>query len=129
MTQQRSAATAIVASELADVLRAESDVVECLKIAFRRVQNHWMFHDRDDQFAAAVAAVGLRFGIQSPEFEQLRRASEAQRRGVATIQALQAGVAVDLAAMVEDLKDEPPVIPLNKLWWEAVEAAEVASQT
>jgi hypothetical protein len=124
MTQHRNAATAIVSSELADVLRAQTDVVECLKIAFRRVQNHWMFRDKDDQFAAAVAAVGLRFGIESPEFEQLRRASEAQRRGVAVIQALQAGVRVDLETMVEDLKDEPPVIPLNKLWWEAVEAAQ-----
>jgi hypothetical protein len=124
MTEHRNAATAIVSSELADVLRAETDVVECLKIAFRRVQNHWMFHDKNDQFAAAIAAVGLRFGIESPEFEQLRRASEAQRRGVAVIQALQAGVRVDLETMVEDLKDEPPVIPLNSLWWEAVNAAQ-----
>jgi hypothetical protein len=124
MTEHRNAATAIVSSELADVLRAETDVVECLKIAFRRVQNHWMFHDKNDQFAAAIAAVGLRFGIESPEFEQLRRASEAQRRGVAVIQALQAGVRVDLETMVEDLKDEPPVIPLNALWWEAVNAVQ-----
>lgn len=122
MTEHRTAASMIIASELRDELAKVSDLEECLKLAFRRVQNQWMFTDKNDQFAAAVAAVSVRFGFDSPEFERLRKAVEVQKRGVALIGALQAGIPVDLESLAESVKDEEPVIPLNKLWWDAVEA-------
>jgi hypothetical protein len=122
MTEHRTAASTIIASELREELEKINDLEECLKLAFRRVQNHWMFTDKNDQFAAAVAAVGIRFGIDSSEFERLRKAMDVQKRGVALIGALQAGIPVDLESLAESVKNEMSVIPLNKLWWDAVEA-------
>lgn len=122
MTENRQVAATIIASELKEDLAKITDLEEALKFAFRKVQNHWMFTDQHDQFAAAVASVGLRFGIDSPEFERLRKASEAQKRATAVMNALQAGIPMDLETLAAQAESEGPVIPLNRLWWDAVEA-------
>lgn len=126
MSDMRTTATAMIEAELRDDLAKITDLEEALRFAFKKVQRHWMFTDQNDQFAAAVGAVGLRFGLDSPEFERLRKASEAQKRAAAIMNALQAGIPMDLESLASQAESEGPVIPLNRLWWDAVEAADKA---
>src|SRR5712671_6635111 len=46
MTEHRNAAATIIATELSEDLKPITDLEEALKLAFRKVQNHWMFTDK-----------------------------------------------------------------------------------
>lgn len=89
-----------------------------LTVAFKAANGHWMFTDEQDQFRGAIGAVLMWLG-SGPEFERLADSALALGRLSAAINALQAGVPVDLEAMATAAEDRPTPIPLAKLWHEA----------
>lgn len=113
--------------ELRDELKKITDVEAALRFVFRKVQNHWLIRDKNEQFMGAIGLVSLHFGLGSAEFKRLKKAVESERIGKAAILAMQSGVVVDMEATIAAMyAGTEPVIPLNQLWWDA---AGSASQT
>lgn len=114
--------TAIVAVE-AQFIRSHLDltapVVERLKLAMRLARDPdtgmgWAEND-EDRFRFAVAAV--LFDAAPDEVQEIRGQLDEMRQLAALVSALQSGVAVDIEAMAERVRDRPPrPFSLRALW-------------
>jgi hypothetical protein len=108
---------AIAATEAQHACRGEPDLMERIKKAMKACHGHWMETNPSNQFRAAVAAAMLE--SEGLERDRLERSAAALKRANAALQAMQAGVDVDLEAA---LKADDDVIPLAKMWREVVAA-------
>lgn len=108
---------AIAATEAQHACRGEPDLMERIKKAMKACHGHWMETNPSNQFRAAVAAAIME--SEGEERDRIERSARALNRANAALQAMQAGVDVDLEAA---LKADDDVIPLSKLWREVVAA-------
>lgn len=105
------AGATIAAMEAREKCKGEPDLMKRIEKAMRATRDHWMETNPIGQFRAAVAAAICE--SDGLERDRLERSAEALKRASAALQAMQAGVSVDLA---EALKADDDVIPLMKLW-------------
>jgi hypothetical protein len=103
---------AICAHEARSACAGEKDLMERIRKAMKAARGHWMVTDPHQQFRAAVAAAVLE--SEGEERSRIERSAQALNKLGAALQALQAGVPVDLAGMVE--KQDDDLIPLQKMW-------------
>jgi len=104
---------AIAATEARHACKGEPDVIERIKKAMKACRNHWMVTDEKEQFRAAVAAALLE--SEGEEKDRIERSAQSLNRLGAMLNAMQAGVPVDIEAMAAEPQDAD-LIPLNKLW-------------
>ena len=91
----------------------EPDLMERIKKAMRACKDHWMETNESNQFRVAVAAAILE--SSGAERDRLERSAESLQRANALIQALTAGVPIDVEKLKKDTDD---IIPLMKIWRE-----------
>lgn len=108
---------AIAATEAQHACRGEPDLMERIKKAMKACHGHWMETNPSNQFRAAVAAAMLE--SEELERDRIERSADALKRANAAIQAMQAGLSVDLE---EALKADEDTIPLMKMWREVAAA-------
>lgn len=86
--------------------------------AMKEARQFWMTTNTDEQFLIAVGALMTHYGEGSAEYENLKLELADIRKVGAMLTAMQAGVAVDLTAMLAELQGEPTFekIGLVKLW-------------
>lgn len=92
-------------------------IVDRLKQAMSVTRNHWMCTNETMQFNAAVGAVMISYGKESPEYEKI--ASEVQKINKlnAALNASASGVSIDFASTFEDMGEhDPKPIRIMKLW-------------
>jgi hypothetical protein len=106
----------IAVSEARNACKGEPDVTERIRKAMRACRGHWMETNEENQFRAAVAAAALE--SEGEEKDRVERSAKALGRLSAVMNALQAGVPVDLEAMIAEPKDDD-LIPLSGLWHES----------
>lgn len=105
--------TAIAVAEARNACKGEPNIEKRIAKAMKATANHWMQTNKDEQLRAALAAAML----ESDEGE-----CDRIRRNVDVIRALNAamnGVPVDMGQVMDQL-EEAEVLPLRKLWAEAV---------
>lgn len=103
----------IATSEARHACRGEPDITERLKKAMRACRDHWMETNEANQFKSAIAAAMLESA--GDERTRIERSAAALNKLGAMIQALTAGVPVDLEAMAAEPKQDD-LIPLRTLW-------------
>ena len=99
---------------------AEMEITDRLLACFKEARNHWMVLDEEEQFKGALnAALNTSSG---EEFDRLEQSIRQMAKTARMLQALQAGVPVDVEAMAKDLERQKAEgfdpIPLQKLWHE-----------
>ena len=104
---------AIAATQAQHACRGEPDLMERIKKAMKACHGHWMETNPSNQFRAAVAAAMLE--SEGLERDRIERSAQALNRANAALQAMQAGVPVDLEGMAAEKQDDD-LIPLRKLW-------------
>lgn len=92
----------------------EPDLEARLRKAMKAARNHWMVTEENEQFKGALAAALMETANEA-EKDRLIRSARALNRVGALIQALQAGVPVDLESMAAEPKDDD-LLPLRKIW-------------
>lgn len=103
----------VAAHEAATACKGEPDIIERIKKSMLACRGHWMVTDEAHQFRASIA--GAILSSEGAERERIERSAEALNKLGAMLQALQAGVPVDIEAMAnEPVPDD--IIPLRKLW-------------
>jgi hypothetical protein len=85
--------------------------------AMRATRDHWMETNPSGQFRAAVAAAICE--SEGMERDRLERSAQALNRANAALQAMQAGVSVDVE---NAFKADDDIIPLMKIWREVAAA-------
>lgn len=100
--------------EAAQACKGEPDLIERIRKAMKSARHHWMVTNESEQFRAAVAAAIME--STGEERERLERSAKSLNQLGAMLQALQAGVPVDIEAMEKPADD---TIPLTKMWNEA----------
>lgn len=108
------AALSFCAMEAALACKGEPDLMDRIRKAMNATRNHWMITNENEQFRAAVAAAIME--SVGEERERLERSAKSLNQLGAMLQALQAGVPVDIDAMEKPADD---TIPLTKMWNEA----------
>lgn len=83
-----------------------------LRVAFKKVREHWMITNESDQFNSAVAAAYIHATVD----DKVRL--EHSMNAVKALNAMLSGVPVDLAALAEQAQ-EASNIPLISLWHDA----------
>jgi hypothetical protein len=106
----------IAAMEAQHACKGEPDLMERIKKAMRACIDHWMETNEANQFRAAVAAVILE--SDGAEKERVERSAAALNRLGAMLQAMQAGVAVDLETELAEQPKAEDLIPLRSIWEE-----------
>lgn len=113
-----NAVLSIAISELqSEIRQTEGDMVAKMKVSMKYMRNHWMITNEDEQFRAAVGGVLEFYGQGSEEWMRLEEEMTNIKKASALVQALQAGIPVDVESMLEEQeipKYEP--IGLLKLW-------------
>jgi len=104
----------IATAEARHACKGEPDLTERIKKAMRACLDHWMETNEANQFRAAVAAAILE--SEGSEKERIERSAAALNRLGAMLEAMQAGVAVDLEAELANAPKSEDVIPLRKIW-------------
>lgn len=107
----------IAMSEAVFELDKIDGIINRLKQAMSVTRNHWMCTNETMQFNAAVGAVMISYGKESPEYERL--ASEVQKINKlnTALNAAASGVSVDFASTFEDMdKSDSEPIGIMKLW-------------
>lgn len=110
------AVTAIACIEARDACKGEPDLIERIRKAMRVCHDHWMERDESRQLQAALAGVLLETSDLT-EKDRIVRSFKAANRAGAMLQAVAAGVPVDLEAMAAEPMDDD-LIPIVKLWRE-----------
>lgn len=110
----------IAAQEGRAACKGEPNLDQRVIKAMRACRNHWMVTDEEQQFRAALVAAILE--SEGEERSRIERSAKALNRIGAMLQALQAGVPVDLAAMADEKQDDD-LLPLRKMWDESKQAA------
>lgn len=105
---------AIVAMEARSACKGEPDLMKRIEKAMRASHNHWMVLDEAEQFRGALA--GAMAESEGDERDRLERSVKALNQVGALLNALSAGIPVDIEAM-EKAPDD--MIPLRKMWDEA----------
>ncbi len=111
-------AATLIESECREKFSAATTTEDKLREAFKVAHNHWMITGQDDQFKGAIGAVMMHLA-SGPEYDRLAESVTQLGKASALIHALQQGVPVDLAAMLQEQEDNPmkdQIIPLSKLW-------------
>lgn len=103
----------LAASEARGHCAGEPDITERIKKAMRACHDHWMVTNETEQFRAALAAAMLE--SSEDEKDRIARSSKALNRVGAMLQALQAGVPVDIESMAAEKQDDD-LLPLRQLW-------------
>lgn len=103
----------IATSEARNACAGEADIQKRIEKAMKATRNHWMETNEQNQFKAAVAAAMLE--SDDADKDRIKRSFDALSQFSAMIGALQAGVPVDLEAMVEQKKDDD-LLPLMPMW-------------
>lgn len=121
MTDDRNAI--LIASQSCDTaldaLPEGASLEDRLTAAMRSVRGHWLCTNEESQFIAALGAVAQRASPE--EVERITAEVEDMRRASAMLEAMQAGVSVDLEQMLADktARDEErgfTLIGLRGLW-------------
>jgi len=99
--------------EAREACKGEPDIMKRIERAMKASRGHWMEANPSNQFRAAIAAAMLE--SEGLERDRIERSAEALKRANAAIQAMQAGISVDLE---EALKADEDTIPLMKMWRE-----------
>lgn len=107
------AVVSICAMEAREACKGEPDLTKRIEKAMKASRGHWMETNPSNQFRAAVAAAMLE--SEGLERDRIERSAAALKRANAAIQAMQAGLSVDLE---EALKTDDDTIPLMKMWRE-----------
>jgi hypothetical protein len=107
----------IAAMEAREKCKGEPDLMKRIEKAMRACRDHWMETNQSSQFRAAVAAAMLE--SEGLERDRIERSAAALNRANAALQAMQAGVSVNLDAL--DPADDD-IIPLMKIWRETAAA-------
>lgn len=110
-------AACMIEAECRDELAPLEKAEDMLAVTFKKAHRHWMFTDEQDQFKGALGAVLIRLK-EGPEFDRLSESIRQLGKVSAVLNALQAGVPVDLEAMLkeQESEDQSQLIPLSKLW-------------
>ncbi len=103
----------IAVHEARSACKGEPDITKRIQKAMKVCKDHWMETNQDNQFRAALAAAIME--SDEPEKDRISRSSHALGRLGAMLNALQAGVPVDLEAMAAEKRDED-LLPLTALW-------------
>lgn len=111
---------AIVAATVRTDCQGEPDLMVRIQKAMKAAANHWMVLDEAQQFRGAVAAAIVE--SEGAERDRIERSAKALGRIGAMLQALQAGIPVDLEGMAAEKQDDD-LIPLRAMWDEAKKAA------
>jgi hypothetical protein len=107
------AVVSICAIEAGMACKGELDLMERIRKAMKAARGHWMCTEEADQFRAALAAAIAE--STGEERGRLVRSVEALNRLGAALNALSAGVPVDIAAMEKPPED---MLPLRQMWKE-----------
>jgi hypothetical protein len=108
----------IAAVKAEEAARAAGDVPleDRARAAMRAVQNHWLATKEEDQFLAACE--GLARTVTAEERERIEDDLHRLNKVGALLQALQAGVPVDIEAMAADTPPPENPLGLRRLWTE-----------
>jgi hypothetical protein len=107
------AVLAIAASDARSACKGEPDIMERIRKAMKACKNHWMETNENNQFRAAVAAAILE--SSGDEKDRIERSAKSLNKVGAMLNALRAGVPVDIEAMAcDDNFDD--MIQLMKIW-------------
>lgn len=116
--------TALVAATVsADVAGKgnPSNMIDRLKACFREARDHWMAPSEYQAFMGGVAAA-LELTTDEADKDRLLRSARALGRLNAALNALQAGVPVDLESMAAEQREDD-LLPLRKIWDESTKRA------
>lgn len=103
-------------------VKAATGLENKIKAAMRAVvRENWMDTNDDSMMRAALAAVMLDVGKDSPEYARIVASVDSLRKFSAFLTAAQAGVSVDLDSVLPKEDAEQP-LPLIAWWHEAKEA-------
>lgn len=108
------AVVSICAMEAREACKGEPDLMKRIQKAMKASRDHWMETNPSNQFRAAVAAAILE--SEGAERVRIERSAAALNRANAALQAMQAGISIDVE---EAFKAEDDIIPLMKIWREA----------
>lgn len=115
MTENMTGGMVIAIHEARDACKGEPDIMERLRKAMAATHGHWMETNENNQFRSALAAAMVE--SDEPEKDRIARSAKALNKVGAMIQALQAGVPVDMETMVSESTDDD-IIGLMGLWRE-----------
>jgi hypothetical protein len=116
------AVLAINAALAADAVKEATGLENKIKAAMRAViDKSWMDTNDDSMMRAALAAVLLDVGKDSPDYQRVVDSVEALRKFSAFLAASQAGLSVDIESVLPKEGDDP-ALPLVKWWHEAKDA-------
>jgi hypothetical protein len=104
----------IAVHEAREACNGEPDLVKRIEKAMRAVHNHWMETNRDNQFRSALAAAMLESDVADQD--RIRRSMDALRKVGALINAMQAGIPVDIEKLAAEDRAADDPLPLNKMW-------------
>jgi hypothetical protein len=120
--KQWQMAATIIEAESRSRMNGKTTAEDALRVAFATAKNHWMFTDEETQFRGAVGAALITLK-EGAEFERIARSVAQLSRIHAMINALHAGVPVDMEQMAADPPEED-LIPLQKMWFEEQDSKE-----
>lgn len=106
-------AALIAAHEARSACKGETDLTARIKKAMTACHGHWMVTSESDQFRAAIGAAILE--SEGEDRDRIERSAKALNKLGAMLQAMQAGVPVDIEAMANEATDTD-LLPLRKLW-------------
>lgn len=112
----------IAVAEARTACKGEPDIAERIKKAMKVCRNHWMETNETNQFRSALAAAMLESEDEA-EKDRIGRSSRAIAKLNAMLNALQAGVPVDIEAMSAEKRDAD-LLPLMDLWHDRQKACD-----
>jgi hypothetical protein len=114
-----SIAVAEIRDDLSNIDGLENRLTEAMK----KMRNHWMCTDENEQFKAAVSAVMVSYDEDSPERTRLEKELKKVNQTNAALNAAIAGVPVDFAAMIDNEEDDFEPIGVMEIWRNSKEAS------
>ena len=118
------AEVAIVAMDARHACKDEPDLVLRIKKAMKGARNNWITRNPDLMLRGALYAATQETPVGTPEYERLDRSIRALAKASAALNAMIAGVPVNLEEMAITPDEEQ--LPLLKYWLESGEENSVA---
>lgn len=119
MSMSMDGAMLIAVHEARSACKGEPDLMERIRKAMCACRDHWMETNEDKQFRSAVAAAVLE--SEGDERDRIERSARSLNRLGAVLNALQAGVPVDLESMAAE-EPQKDIIALSKMWHECAKS-------
>ena len=104
----------IACMEIESVLKKDKTFEDNLLAVMKEAKHHWLGGDEASKFNNSLYAIGKFYGIESPEYARLEKASKQLR----AVQSIQSGIMPDLAMLEASLPsdEEVPPIALKSFW-------------